>query len=268
MLLVAARTNVIQGLPAEGRPEFSIRDELRKVWQAAQRFEIALGICLADHLYTKATDYESWRVHARLREAAMKWPVGYAPQAFLLLEANAITGTEIETGLGTVAVRNRIQHTGIIRAAVEPPFLVLAVVGEHSKREGYLPLRAYAQPIFKGNQFVPTDRADDRQLLERLTRFRYRMRVKGVQVAIKKPLFDIFHPSGNVRPDLVVAYMDLRTGEEADFAVQVLRESTSHYIERKLIERERITEISPALTITLDDIATDAILAKLEAMID
>ncbi|KHL24202.1 hypothetical protein PK98_14475 [Croceibacterium mercuriale] len=268
MLLEAARTNVIQGLPSEGRPEFSIRDEMRKVWKAAQRFEIAPGICLADHLYTKATDYESLRVHARLREAAKKWPVGFAPQAFMLLEANAITGTDIETGLGTVTVRNRIQHTGIVRAQVEPPFLALVVVGEHSKREGYLPLRAYAQPVFKGNQFIPSDRADDRQLLERLTRFQYRMRAKGVQVAIKKPLFDIFHPSGNVRPDLVVAYMDWRTGEEADFAVQVLRETTSHYLERKLIERERIIEIRPALTITLDDIATDAILDKLEAMID
>jgi hypothetical protein len=267
MLLEAAGTNVIPSLPPEGSPTFSIRDELAKIWQAAQRFEIAPGIPLADHLYTKAVDYESRRVHARLRAAAKIWPVGYAPQAFLLLEANAITGTDIETGLGTVTVRNRIQHSGIIRAAVEPPFLALAVVGEHSKREGYLPLRAYAQPVFKGNQFIPTDRADDRQLLERLTRFQYRMRARGVQVAVKKPLFDIFHPSGNVRPDLVVAYLDWRTGEEADFAVQVLRETTSHYLERKLVEKQRITEIRPTLTVTLDDISTDAILGKLEAMI-
>jgi hypothetical protein len=87
--------------------------------------------------FTTAIDYERERVHARLRSAAKKWPDEFAPQAFLLLEANELTSSEVVTGLGTVEIRNRIQHTGIIRAEVEPPFLVLAVVGEHSRREGY-----------------------------------------------------------------------------------------------------------------------------------
>lgn len=267
MLLEAAHTNVLPSLPAEGSADFSIRREFARIYAAARRFQIAPKVFLADHLYTTAIDYEKKRVHARLREAARTWPEDYAPQAFLLLEANEITGTEIVTGLGTIEVRNRIQHTGIIRAEVEPPFLVLAVVGEHSKREGYLALRAYAQPVFKGNQFIPTEREDDRRLLERLTRFQYRMRAKGVQVAIKKPLFDIITEAGSVRPDLIAAYLDHRTGEEADFAIQVLRSRDQHYLELKRVERDLIAEIRPTLTVTLGEIAGDAILDRLEAMI-
>lgn len=267
MLLEAAHTNVIPSLPGDGRPDFSIKHEFAKIYSAAQRFHIAPGIVLADHFYTKAIDYEKKRVHARLREAAKTWTDGYAPQAFLLLEANAISGNEIVTGLGTVDIRNRIQHTGIIRANVKPPFLVLAVVGEHSKREGYLALRAYAQPVFKGNQFIPIEREGDRELLEALTRFQYRMRAKGVQVAVKKPQFDILTEAGSVRPDLVVAFLDHRTGEEADFAIQVLRSRDAHYLELKQVERSRIAEIRPTLTTTPSEIGTDDLLEKLEAMI-
>lgn len=267
MLIEAAHTNVIRSLPPEERPTFSIAKEMARVREATRRFHIAPGVPLADHFYTNAIDYERKRVHARLREAARSWPEGFAPQAFLLLEASAISGTEIVTGLGTVEVRNRIQHTGIIRAEVEPPFLALAVVGEHSRREGYLALRAYAQPVFKGNQFVPTEREHDRALLEQVTRFQYRMRAKGVQVAVKKPLFDILTEASSVRPDLVVAFLDHRTGEEADFAVQVLRSSDEHYLGLKQVERERLSEVHPTLTLTLDEIASDAILDHLEAMI-
>lgn len=267
MLLEAAHTNVIRTLPAEGRPTFSIAREFARVLEAARRFEIAPGICLADHLYTRAIDYEVHRVHARLRASATTWPSAYAPQAFLLLEAKKITGNTIVTGLGEIDIRNRIQHTGIIRAEVEPPFLVLAVVGEHSKREGYQALRAYAQPVFKGNQFIPTEREHDRELLERLTRFQYRMRAKNVQIAVKKPLFDILTKKGTVRPDLIVAFLDYRTGEEGDFAVQLLRSRDSEYLALKQIERQRLDLVRPTLTTTIEAVSSGTVLEQLEAMI-
>jgi len=128
---------------------------MRFLRQAAQGLEIAPGVPLSAHLYTNAVDYEKRRVHARLRAAGETWPHEFAPQAFLLLEANAVTSTEIVTGLGTIPVRNRIQHAGIIRTEVEPPFLVLAVVGEHSRKEAYVALRAYAQPVFSGKPKRP-----------------------------------------------------------------------------------------------------------------
>lgn len=268
MLLEAAHANVIGGLPREGRPDFDIRKEFLRIKRAAELFEIAPGIKLSDHLYTKAIDYESKRLHAILRKSAPKWPAGYAPQAFLLLEANEIGGTTVSTGLGDVEIRNRIQHTGIIRAEVDPPFLALAVVGEHSKKEGFLALRAYAQPIYKGNQFIPVERHLDRQLLSDLTRFQYRMRQKGVEIAIKKPLFDILTEKGHVRPEIIVAFLDHRTGEEADFALQIMRRNDTSYLELKAEERLQLEGITKVITVDHSLVGTDGILDVMEAHID
>lgn len=267
LLLETAQCNILPELPANGVPDHSLKEEFRRIYSAARRFEIAPGISLADHLYTNAIDYEKHRVHARLREAARNWPEGYAPQAFLLLEANAISGSEIFTGLGTVEIRNRIQHTGIIRAEVDPPFLTLAVVGEHSKREGYLALRAYAQPIFKGNQFIPAEREMDRALLKSMTSFQYRMRRRNMKVAVKKPLFEIHTSKGSVRPDLVVAWFNLVTGEESDFAVQLLRSNDTQERARIQSMGDRLLEIRPTLVVEAGDVGTDKLLDALENMI-
>jgi len=271
MLLEAAGTNVIAGLPAEGRPSFGIAKELARLREAARRFEIAPGIPLASHLYTNAVDYERTRLHARLREAAKDWPVGYASQAFLLLEASAVHSNTLTTGLGDVAIRNRIQQAGVSASAgdgqANGPYLALAVVGEHSKREGYLALRAYAQPIFKGNQFVPVERVSERRLFELLTRFQYLMRARRVAIAIKKPLFDILTDKGFVRPQAIVAFRDYTTGEDDQFALQLIDGDTPEDYEAHTREQQRIAEIAPVLSFTQDELAGDGLLARLEAMI-
>ncbi|MGF7155979.1 hypothetical protein [Novosphingobium gossypii] len=268
MLLEAAHTNVLASLPPEGTPDHGIRDEFARIRHAASRFSIAPGVRLSDHLYFNVKDWDARRVHARLRASEADWPQDYAPQAFLLLEAGGISGTTIHTGLGDVEIRNRIQHTGIIQAKVEPPFLILAVVGEHNRREGYLPLRAYAQPIYKGNRFIPVDRGEDRALLEELSRFQFRMRRKNVQVAIKRPLFDLVTHAGRVRPDAIVAFLDHRTGLEADFAIQLLRESDPHYLAVKAEERHQSEEFHRTLAIARHDFGAGVLQVRLERMID
>lgn len=268
MLLEAAHTNVLASLPRQGKADHGIRDEFERVRQAARRFIIAPGIPLSDHLYFTVKDWEARRVQARLRASERDWPEDYAPQAFLLLEAREIAGTTIYTGLGNLEIRNRIQHTGIIQAQVEPPFLILAVVGEHNRREGYLPLRAYAQPIFKGNRFIPVDRHEDRALLEQLVDFQFRMRRANVEVAIKRPLFDLATHAGRVRPDAIVAFLDHRTGLEADFAVQLLRETDPHYLAIKTEERRRFEEVHRTIAIARRDIDAPDLQDRLERMIE
>lgn len=269
MLLEGAGTNVIESLPSEGRPAFGIARELARLREAAQRFEIAPGIPLASHLYTNAVDYERTRVHARMREAAKDWPIGYAPQAFLLLEASAVRSYTLTTGLGDVAIRNPIQHAGAGASdgGAGGPYLALAVVGERSKREGFLALRAYAQPIFKGNRFMPVERATERRLFELLTRFQYLMRVRHVAIAIKKPLFDILTDKGFVRPDAIIAFRDYSTGEDDQFALQLTADDTPEAREAHAHERQRIAEFAPVLSITPDELSGDGLLARLEAMI-
>ena len=259
LLLERARSNILRELPPEGPREGSISAEMKRLRDIASQFEIAPGISLARHFYTTAIDYETKRVHARLRKAEGSWPADFAPQAFLLLEASEITGSEIVTGLGTVQVRNRIQHTGIIRAEVQPPFLVLAVVGEHSKREGYRALRAYAQPVFSGNQFVPAERDHDRTILQELQGAQYALRRARVRMSVKKILFDIETEHGSARPDFLIAVKDTQKQQQVVFALQVLQSNDPGYLELRAIEYERLREIGPVFALPIHEVTAEAI---------
>ncbi len=268
LLLERAGSNVLRELPPSGRRAGSISEEMRHLKRAAQGLEIAPGVRLSDHLYTNAIDYEKRRVHARLRAAAETWPPEFAPQAFLLLEASEVTSSEVVTGLGTVEIRNRIQHTGIIRAEVEPPFLVLAVVGEHSRREGYLALRAYAQPVFSGNQFVPAEREHDREVLRALQQAQYELRRLGVRMAVKKVLFDIALAAGSARPDFLVALLDEHSGLECKFALQILHSDDADYLELRSIERERLGQAGLVVSIAVSSVTPEAIISEARRILE
>lgn len=268
LLLERAGSNVLRELPPSGRRAGSISEEMRHLKRAAQGLEIAPGVRLSDHLYTNAIDYEKRRVHARLRAAAETWPPEFAPQAFLLLEASEVTSSEVVTGLGTVEIRNRIQHTGIIRAEVEPPFLVLAVVGEHSRREGYLGLRAYAQPVFSGNQFVPAERDHDRDVLRALQQAQYELRRLGVRMAVKKVLFDIALAAGSARPDFLVALLDEHSGLECKFALQILQSDDADYLELRSIERERLGQAGLVVSMAVSSVTPEAIISEARRILE
>ena len=268
LLLERAGSNILRELPPSGRRAGSISEEMRHLKSAAQGLDIAPGIRLSDHLYTNAIDYEKRRVHARLRAAAETWPPEFAPQAFLLLEASEVTSSEVVTGLGTVEIRNRIQHTGIIRAEVEPPFLVLAVVGEHSRREGYLALRAYAQPVFSGNQFVPAEREHDRDVLRALQQAQYELRRLGVRMAVKKVLFDITLAAGSARPDFLVALLDEHSGVECKFALQILQSDDADYLELRSIERERLGQAGLVVSMAVSSVTPEAIISQARRLLE
>ena len=268
LLLERAGSNILRELPPSGRRTGSIRAEMHYLKRAAQGLEIAPGIRLSDHLYTNAIDYEKRRVHARLRAAAETWPPEFAPQAFLLLEASEVTSSEVVTGLGTVEIRNRIQHTGIIRAEVEPPFLVLAVVGEHSRREGYQALRAYAQPVFSGNQFVPAEREHDRDVLRALQQAQYELRRLGVRMAVKKVLFDITLAAGSARPDFLVALLDEHSGVECKFALQILQSDDADYLELRSIERERLGQAGLVVSMAVSSVTPEAIISEARSLLE
>lgn len=268
LLLERAGSNILRELPPSGRRAGSISEEMRHLKRAAQGLDIAPGIRLSDHLYTNAIDYEKRRVHARLRAAAETWPPEFAPQAFLLLEASEVTSSEVVTGLGTVEIRNRIQHTGIIRAEVEPPFLVLAVVGEHSRREGYLALRAYAQPVFSGNQFVPAEREHDRDVLRALQQAQYELRHLGVRMAVKKVLFDLTLAAGSARPDFLVALLDEHSGLECKFALQILQSDDADYLELRSIERERLSHAGLVVSLPVSSVTPEAIISEARSLLE
>lgn len=167
---------------------------------AAERIEIAPGIRLARHLYTHIDPYDRGIVIARLREAAKHWPSDHAPQAFLLLYARDISGTTVTLAGGReLTVKNRIRHIGINQLKIGPPYLVLAVVGEHNPREGYAALRAYAQPVARPSSFVAVHNRAERDTIVGLLDLQYRLRRRGIGIGFKRLLFDIATRAGVVR---------------------------------------------------------------------
>ena len=214
-----ARSNVLRELPPEGPRDGSISAEMRRLREVAGQFEIAPGIKLAHHFYTNAIEYEKCKVHARLREAEGDWPEEYAPQAFLLQQA----GDKQRDRDRARHSADPKSHTARIIRAKSSPLLVLAVVGEHSKREGYRALRAYAQPVFTGNQFVPAERDHDRDILLELQKAQYSLRRHGIRMAVKKILFDIETEHGSARPDFLVAVKDQASQRQITFALQILQ---------------------------------------------
>lgn len=267
-LIEAANLQTVPYLPAEGRQTHSIRDEFARIREIANTFSIAPGVALGRHLHFSAEHYNRTVVHARLREAAKDWPHGFAPQAFLLLEASEISKDTIVTGLGTVAVRNRIQHTGILHTGLKGPYLCLAVVGEHNPREGYLALRAYAQPIFNGNRFIPIHHACERTLIEKFVAMQFVFRRSRIFIALRRPLFDAITCEGPMRPDFIVQASDRRTGEEREWAVQMLNAGDPDYLALKQRERAYFETIGEVITLDAAAVERDELRAALTWMLD
>lgn len=141
-LLERAHLDEIGVLPATGSFNPSISDQFDALRKGARNLEIAPGIALTEHLYLHPKALSSNRIYAHLRNTASSWPNGFAPQAFLIAYALDIRGNTITTPEETIKVHGRIQYAAMNRASVGGPYLTITVIGEHSKAEGYVPLRA------------------------------------------------------------------------------------------------------------------------------
>lgn len=229
LLLERAHLDEIAPLPDAGSHRPSIKEQFAALGHATTGLEIAPGIPLAKHLYFHPRALLSNKIYANLRRSVTTWPTGYAPQAFLVTYASHVRGTKITTADGDIEIRNRIQYATMNEASVGGPFLTITVIGEHSKAEGYKPLRAYAQPIYAGNRFLAVHSAEERAAVEQLIALQYRLRHEHVMLSGKKPLFDLLTVKGPIRPDLLAAAFDADTGEELDWAVQVISDDRTQY---------------------------------------
>jgi hypothetical protein len=248
-LLERAGLDEVAALPPQGEFHPSIRDQFAALGRAAKTLEIAPGVPLEKHIYFHPKALTSNRIYAALRASAHEWPTGYAPQAFLITYASAIGGQTITTADGDLTIRNRIQYATINTAAVGGPYLTITVIGEHSKAEGYLALRAYAQPIQAGNRFLGVHAREEREAIEQLISLQYRLRRMNISLSAKKPLFDILTRRGPIRPDLLVAAFDGDTGEEREWALQVLADSRPEYALMKDQERALLEQLGSVITL-------------------
>ncbi len=248
-LLERAGLDELAALPAHSEPHPSIRDQFAALAGAAQTLEIAPGVSLEKHIYFHPKALTSNRIYAALRGSAYEWPSGYAPQAFLIAYTSGIRGQTITTAEGDLTIRNRIQYATINGAAVGGPYVTITVIGEHSKAEGYRALRAYAQPIQAGNRFLAVHAREEREAIEQLITLQYRLRRMNVSLSAKKPLFDILTRWGPIRPDLLVAAFDGDTGEEREWALQVMADSRPEYASMKAEERALLEQLGSVIVL-------------------
>lgn len=201
-LMTLARTNLIPEIGGEG--ERSIAAEFRTLRHVASAIQIAPGVMLDELLFTHARDWTSRKVFAILRRRALEWPDGHEPQAFMLLFARQVHGSEIETAEGTIDLGHKIEHAGTSRKRVPGPELVLAAIGKHPDDGKLRALRAWSQPILSGHRFIPVDDDAERELVQALVDVRRVLARHDILVSASKPLFDQPTPAGEIRAHWLV----------------------------------------------------------------
>jgi hypothetical protein len=256
-LLDRAKLDIIEALPETGTYRPSINDQFAALARATDGIQIAPGVPLSRHLYFHPKALSSNRIYAALRRSLDTWPSGFAPQAFLLAYANDIQGQTISRADGDFEIRNRIQYATMNAKSVGGPYLTLTVIGEHSKKEGYLPLRAYAQPIHAGNRLLAVHSPAEREAIEQLISLQYRLRRGNAWLTVKKPLFDTITKKGPIRPDIVAAVFDHETGEEREWAIQVLSSAQPNYLTMRDNERRMLETLGSVISLSAQGLASN-----------
>ncbi|USI75123.1 hypothetical protein [Sphingomonas morindae] len=239
----------------EERAERSIVHEFRALVAAAAKIEIAPGIELGRALWTHGDALHSKRAYASIRELSRRWPPGHAPQGFLTLFAPEFKGTLLKAaGCEPLTIANRIQSPSVRGNRIQGPYLVIVVLGEYPEARGYAPLRAYAQPIYSGNRFMPVESDFERVVLRAILGARRAFDRAGIDLAIEKPVFDILTPLGSGRPDFIVEARSRRSGELRQIIVQAMGGSAPNYLALKAGVRRTLEQIAPVVEVALADI--------------
>lgn len=236
---------------AEEPSERTISDEFKTLSSAAAKIEIAPGIELGRALWTHGLALHSKRVYAKIRELAQDWPRGHAPQGFLTLFAQDFQGSTLRAaGCDPIIIANRIQSPSVRGNPIKGPYLVIVVIGEYPETHGYAPLRAYAQPIFAGNRFVPIEAEFERSVLRSMLEARRMLDRNGVDVAIEKPVFDRLTSLGPCRPDFVLEARSRVTGEIRRIVIQALNDASDATLTSQAAKYRCLEQIAPVFRVT------------------
>ncbi|GFE76054.1 hypothetical protein [Novosphingobium sp. TCA1] len=258
-LLAASRLNICPPL-ADEPAERTIVEEFRALSRAATHIDIAPGIELGRVLWTHGRALHSRRAYAGIRALACQWPRGHAPQGFLTVFASEFRGSMIyPAGCDPIRVANRVQSPAVLGNAVKGPYLVIVVVGEYPEARGYAPLRAYAQPIFSGNRFIPVETEFERRVLRSLLEARKAFDRDGIDFVIEKPVFDRLTPLGSCRPDFLCEARSRSTGEIR----QLIAQAGHIEIEVHPALRRSLEQIAPTITIQPSDVENGLVYRRL-----
>ena len=255
--------------PLVAAEEWSLKASLYRTLRASRGIELAPGVELSRVFWTHAAPLHGEAVHARLAAMTRRWPEGHAPQAFLLLYARAIRGPQIAVADGEpVTLVNRVQSPSILGNRIAGPYLVLVVVGQYPDGPGHMPLRGYAQPVLNGRLLVPIESEFERQALHAILAAQLRLHHQGVDMLIRKPLFDISTREGPCRPDFTIEARSRVTGEIRTLVVEALGLDTERYHAAKAVTHPRMRHLGEIVTLTPEDADSDAAARRILSALD
>ncbi len=130
----------------------------------------------------------------------------------------------------------------------------MILIGQYPEAKGLAPLRAYAQPVFSGNRFVPVESDFERRALRVLLDARRAFAREGMDIAIQKPVFDTLTPLGPCRPDFLLEARSRHTGEVHQLVVEAMGLLSDEYRAAKIARNPKLELIAPVVCISSDDL--------------
>ena len=201
--------------PVQSSQPSSIAGEFGRLRAAAENILVSKNIPLARVLATHPDAYLTNRLFAQIRRAQAGSP-SEPPQGFLLLYASRLSPHIVHAASkADIEIAGGIASPPGVSLAEDGPFLVLGVVGDYAGAKGLAALRAYAQPIYSANQFIPVSGDFQRSLLRSVNSLRWALshRRPELRISLEIPLFDMHTREGPVRPDLAAEVISTETGE-------------------------------------------------------
>lgn len=207
-------------------------------------FSIAPGRPLSALWFPRFRSWRSRRVHARVREAARRWPEGHEPQGFLcwyVWEVDA-DGAGRKGHEDRVEVLSGLRRPIVHRKPVERPWLFIGAVGR-TGGGGYECIEGYAQPVYWKDLPVPVDSHYERQALRTLrsTLGILDREFPDAEFELEKPLFDIDTPEGPCIPDFMIRAR--RGDDELTFVIEVMGFERPDYLKGKEITHPRMERL-------------------------
>ena len=216
---------------------------------AAKTIEVARGHPLDGLLFPWRTGWDRLRVHARVREAAPRFPKGHVPQGFVCFPVLQVGERSLPatSKYGELEVVSRIKRPTIGGRAVSGPYLFFGVVELTTRRRGYECVRGWAQPIVSVHRPVPVDSDFERQAFGTLTTTLWMLdrEFPDAEFTMEKPVFDVDTEQGPCRPDFLIRAR--REGEVRTWVVEVMGFERPDYLAGKEVTHERMEELGPVI---------------------
>lgn len=176
----------------------AIRDAVRPLTIAPKRL-------LADFLFLHPAAVHDGTLQRRLEVMGKDWPQGHEPQAFLAVYTRQIDKQVLRFGdTDAIEVIGTVQQPSVGDRQVRGPFLTLVAFGYDADTREFGALRAYAQPVLSGRSLFPVASPFERTTLEQLLDVQRDLAAEGVNLGIRKPLFDLSVEGERCRPDLLL----------------------------------------------------------------